>query len=187
MTPQSTKPDLPSDRIARSILVLRGHKVLLDADLAALYGVTTKCLNEQVRRNLYRFPDDFMFQLNGKEIEASRSQIATLKPARGKNLKYRPLAVTEHATIMAASVLNSPSAVEMSVYVVRAFVRLREIFVSNQGLAKRLDQLLASIQRKLATHDESIGAIISAIRELMIDPPAKRRGIGFTANLGDQT
>ena len=88
---------------------------------------------------------------------------------------------------MAASVLNSPSAVEMSVYVVRAFVRLREMLASNQELAKRMDQLEASIQRKLATHDESIGAIISAVRELMTDPPAKRRGIGFTANLDDKT
>ena len=119
-----------------------------------------------------------MFQPTAEEIEASRSQIATLKPTRGKNLKYRPLAFTEHGAIMAASVLNSPSAVAMSVYVVRAFVRLRETIASNQELAKRLDQLEASIQRKLAMQDESIATIISPIRQLMAHPPENRRGFG---------
>jgi SpoVK/Ycf46/Vps4 family AAA+-type ATPase len=128
-----------------------------------------------------------MFQLTAEEIEASRSQIATLKPARGKNLKYPPLAFTEHGAIMAASVLSSPGAVAMSVYVVRAFARLRETLAWNQELAKRLDQLEATTQRKLATRDKSIAAIISAIRELMAHPPVKRRGIGFTADLAAKT
>lgn len=180
---KSTQPVLPTERIVLSILVFRGHKIILDTELAALYGVTSKRLNEQVRRNLFRFPGDFMFQLDSEETKALRSQNATLKPKRGTHRKYRPLAFTEHGAIMAASVLNSPGAVAMSVYVVRAFIRLRELLASNQELAKRLDQLEISIQQKLATHDESIAAIISAIRELMAQPPVNQRGIGFTADL----
>ena len=184
MAPTKKRGALPPiDGITRSIVVLRGHKMLLDTDLAALYGVTTKRLNEQVRRNAHRFPSDFMFQLSASEAAALRSQNATLEPGRGKHRKYRPIAFTEHGAIMAASVLNSQSAVEMSVYVVRAFVRLRELLASNQELAKRLDQIEASIRRKLTTHDASIAAIISAIRELMSAPPERRRGIGFTADL----
>jgi hypothetical protein len=105
---------------------VRGHKVLLDADLAALYGVTTKRFNEQVRRNATRFPEDFMFRLSAEEWDSLRSQLATLKTGRGQHRKYLPLAFTEHGAIMAATILNSPRATEVSVYVVRAFVRLRE-------------------------------------------------------------
>lgn len=113
------------ERIAQSILVLRGHRVLLDADLAALYGVKTKRLNEQVRRNLDRFPEDFMFQLTDEEQAALRSQFATSKASRGGR-RYLPYVFTEHGAIMAASVLNTPRAVEMSIYVVRTFVKLRD-------------------------------------------------------------
>ena len=169
--------------VSRAIVVLRGRKVLLDAELAALYGVTTKRLNEQVRRNRERFPTDFMFQLTAQEGAALRSQVATLKSGRGQHRKYRPYAFTEHGAIMAASVLNSPRAVEMSVYVVRAFVQLREILASNHELAKRLDQLEARIQKKFTAHDDAIRAILSAIRELMNPPAPERRGIGFTADL----
>jgi ATP-dependent Clp protease ATP-binding subunit ClpA len=172
------------DEISRSIRVLRGQRVLLDAELAALYGVTTKRLNEQVRRNLNRFPADFMFQLTTEEALASRSQIATLKIGRGQNIKYRPYAFTEHGAIQAANVLNSPRAVEMSVYVVRAFVQLRELFASNAELARRLDELEARIEKKLVGHDQAIAAMLSAIRQLMSSPQPKRRGIGFTADIG---
>ena len=167
--------------------MLRGRKVLLDAELAALYGVTTKRLNEQVRRNRERFPTDFMFELTAQEAAALRSQFATLKSGRGQHRKYLPYAFTEHGAIMAASVLNSPCALEMSVYVVRAFVQLREILASNHELAKRLDQLEAGIQKKLTAHDDAIAAILSAIRELMNPPAPSRRPIGFTADLEDKS
>jgi ORF6N domain len=171
---------VPVERIARSILVVRGHKVLLDEDLAALYGVQTRRLNEQVRRNLERFPEDFMFQLTDAEYAALISQIATSKPGRGGRRKL-PLAFTEHGAIMAASVLNTARAIEVSVYVVRAFVKLRELLVSHKELAKRLDELEARIEQRLTTHDQAIAGILEAIRELMRPPETKKRPIGFVA------
>ena len=176
---QRSLPVPPVRDIARTILILRGHRVLLDEDLAALYGVTTKRLNEQVRRNASRFPADFMFQLTAEEQDSLRSQFATLKSGRGQHRKYLPYAFTEHGAIMAASILNSPRAVEVSVYVVRAFVRLRELLASNRELARRFAQLEARLDK----HDEAIAAILSAIRELMNPPASKHRGIGFTADL----
>jgi hypothetical protein len=178
---------VPVEDITRAILILRGHRVLLDGELAALYGVETRALNQAVKRNTERFPEDFRFQLTPAEAAASRSQSVTLKPGRGQNIKFLPYAFTEHGAIMAATVLNSPRAVEMSIYVVRAFVQLRELLSSNKELAKRLDQLEARIERKLATHDEAIAALLSAIRELMNPPAANRRGIGFTANLEEKS
>lgn len=172
-----------TQHIARDILVLRGQRVIIDSDLAALYGVTTKRFNEQVRRNRERFPEDFMFQLTTQEAAALRSQFATLKTGRGQHRKYLPYAFTEHGAIMAASVLNSPRAVEMSVYVVRAFVRLREMLASNRELARQFAQLEARLDKKLADHDEAIAAILSAIRQLMNPPSPGRRPIGFTADL----
>lgn len=184
----SSKALVPTEDITRAILVLRGHRVLLDAELAALYGVTTKRFNEQVRRSAKRFPADFMFQLNAQEAAALRSQIATSNaPPQGRGgRRYLPYAFTEHGAIMAATILNSPRAVEMSIYVVRAFVQLRELISSNKDLARRLDQLEARIEKKLATHDDAIAAMLSAIRQLMNPPPPKRRPIGFTANLGEK-
>ena len=162
---------------------MRGQRVLLDAELAVLYGVTTKRFNEQVRRNRERFPEDFMFQLIPEELTSLRSQFATLKEGRGQHRKYLPYAFTEHGAIMAATILNSPRAVEMSVYVVRAFVQLRELLSSNRELARRFAQLETRLDKKLTEHDRAIGAILSAIRELMNPPPPKRRPIGFTADL----
>lgn len=170
---------MPIEHIAQSILILRGHRVLLDGDLAALYGVTTKRLNQQVRRNLGRFPSDFMFQLNADETEALRLQFATLKMRRGQHRKYLPFAFTEHGAIMAATILNSSRAVEMSIYVVRAFIQLRELLTSNKELAKKLDELETRIARKLASHDEAIAGILRALRELMAPPETKKRSIGF--------
>lgn len=177
---------VPVQDITRAILVLRGHKVLLDAELAALYGVTTKRLNEQVKRNADRFPEDFMFQLTPAEGAALRSQNATLKPGRGQHRKYAPYAFTEHGAIMAATVLNSSRAVEMSIYVVRAFVQLRELLGSSRELAQRFAQLEARLDKKLTEHDAAIAAILSAIRELMNPPAPKRRSIGFTADLKEK-
>jgi hypothetical protein len=173
----------PAQDITRAILVLRRQRVLLDAELAALYGVTTKRFNEQVRRNRERFPDDFMFQLTAEESDSLRSQFATLKSGRGQHRKYLPYAFTEHGAIMAASILNSPRAIEMNVFVVRAFVKLRELLSSNRELARRFEQLEARLDKRLTEHDVSIAAILSAIRELMNPPAPKRRAIGFTADL----
>lgn len=170
------------EHITRTILLLRGQRVILDAELAALYGVTTKRLNEQVKRNAARFPEDFLFQLTAEEAAVLRSQFATSKAPRkdGRGgARYRPFAFTEHGAIMAATILNSPRAVETSLYVVRAFVQLRELLASNAELARKL----AELERKLKGHDEAITAILSAIRELMNPPAPKRRGIGFTADL----
>jgi hypothetical protein len=170
------------EQISRSILILRGQRVILDRELAAIYGSTTKRLNEQIKRNRDRFPEDFMFQLTA-EAERSRSQIATLKSGRGQNIKYRPYAFTEHGAIQAANVLNSARAIAMGVYVVRAFVQLRELLASNTALARKLNEL----EGKLKNHDETITAILSAIRELMNPPPPKRRPIGFTADLTEKS
>jgi hypothetical protein len=171
------------ENIAQSIILVRSHRVLLDSDLADLYGVPTKRLNEQVRRNQARFPSDFMFYLTNHEIASLRSQIATLKTGRGMHTKYRPCVFTEHGAIMAAMVLNSPRAVEMSVYIVRAFVRLREVLASNAELSRRLDELEARLTQKLDTHDQAITGILNMLRTLM-NPP-QTRAIGFTTDIKD--
>jgi hypothetical protein len=174
---------VPAQDIPRAILVLRGQRVLLDAELASLYGVTTKRLNEQVKRNIERFPEDFMFRLTAAETESlNRSQIAT-GSQKHRDPRFPPYAFTEHGAIMAASILNSPRAIEMSVYVVRAFVQLREMLTSNKELAQKLREL----EHKLKHHDEAIAAILSAIRELMAPPATKRRPIGFTADLSKKS
>lgn len=178
--------------LAARILVLRGQRVMLDADLAALYGVTTKRFNEAVRRNLVRFPEDFMFALNNIEWAGLRSQFATLDepPAagRGRFRKYLPLAFTEHGALMAASLLNSARAIEVSVYVVRAFVRLRELAAVHGDLAKRLSDLedrttaLASEQSNLSRETrEQLQAVFDALRALKTPPDPPRRPIGFIA------
>jgi UDP-N-acetylmuramate-alanine ligase len=183
---KSSKTSVPIESITRSILILRGQRVILDSELAAIYGVTTGRLNEAVKRNAKRFPEDFMFQLSREEAERSRSQIATLNSRRGYNIKYLPHAFTEHGAIQAANVLNSARAVEMGLYVVRAFVQLRELLASNKELARRFEQLEARLDKKLADHDDAIAAILSAIRQLMNPPRPKSRGIGFTADLSEK-
>lgn len=177
---------VPIEDITRSILILRGQRVILDSDLAAIYGVTTGRLNEAVKRNIERFPPDFMLRLSAAEYAALISQTAISKPGRGGRRKL-PWAFTEHGAIQAANVLNSPLAVRMGVYVVRAFVQLRDLLTSNKELARRVDELEARLEKKLTTHDEAIAAILSAIRQLMSSPQPERRGIGFTADLGGKT
>jgi hypothetical protein len=172
--------------ISRSIFFLRGRRVILDSDLAGIYGVTTGRFNEAVKRNIKRFPEDFMLRLSAAEYAALISQSATSKPRRGGRRKL-PWAFTEHGAIQAANVLNSPRAIAMGVYVVRAFVQLRELLASNKDLARRLDQLEARLDKKLATHDDAIAAILSAIRELVNPLAPKRRGIGFTANIEEKS
>ena len=188
-TTSSKKPSaalVAIEAIASRILILRGQRTILDADLAALYGVTTKRLNEQVKRNRARFPEDFMFRLTSTELQdLNRSQFAT-GSQRHRDPRFTPYAFTEHGAIMAAMVLNSPRATEVSVYVVRAFVQLRDTLLAHKELARRLDQLEARIERKLSTHDQAIAGILDAIRKLMAPPPPapelKRRRIGFVHN-----
>lgn len=178
MATRNTALPLPVEHIAQSILLIRGHKIILDAELAALYGVTTKRLNEQVRRNLDRFPQDFMFQLTDQELAHLRSQFAT---SSWGGRRYAPYAFTEHGAIMAAAILNSPRAIEVSVYVVRAFVQLRELLTANTALASKLEELERRIEHKLASHDQAITGILNAIRQLMNPPDPKRRPIGFVS------
>jgi hypothetical protein len=156
------------------ILLLRQQRVILDKDLAELYGVPVKRLNEQIKRNRERFPPDFMFRLNAKEMEFLRSHFATSKSGRGGR-RFLPYAFTEHGAIMAATVLNSPRAVEMSVFVVRAFVKLRELLASNRKLAAKIDEL----DRRLEGHDATIQELMEAIKELMAPEEGHRRKIGF--------
>jgi hypothetical protein len=170
---------VPIDVIATRIGFIRGQRVLLDADLAALYEVTTKRLNEQVRRNAAKFPADFMFQLTAEEWDALRSQFATLKPGRGQHRKYLPYVFTEHGALMAANVLNSARATDVAIFVVRAFVQLRDLLASNKELARQLRELEARLERKLMTHDQAIAGILDAIRQLMNPPEPKKRPIGF--------
>jgi phage regulator Rha-like protein len=170
-----TKEIVPVERIANQILLIRSQKVILDTDLAELYGVPTKVLNQAIKRNIDRFPEDFMFQLNQKEFNNLRSQIVTSKYRGGR--RYLPYVFTEHGAIMVASVLNSPKAVEVSILVVRAFVKLREILSTHKELALKLDQL----ERKIAIHDDTIQSLITAIRELMEPPEPRKRAIGFHA------
>ena len=169
-------------RVESKILVLRARKVILDSDLAELYGVEVKRLNEQVKRNADRFPSDFMFRVTAKDL---RSQIATSnareqeKQRRGGTgrggRRYRPFAFTEHGAIMAATVLNSKKAVKMSIFVVRAFVRMREALATNQKIVAKLKDL----EKRVGDHDGDIQEIVAAIRELMKPPAAPGRKIGF--------
>lgn len=162
-------------QIVQSIVWLRGHKVLLDADLATLYGVETRVLVQAVKRNLDRFPEDFMFQLSTEEMEILRSQFVISTAGRGGR-RYAPYAFTEQGVAMISSVLNSPQAIAVNIEIMRAFVRLREMLVSNKELAKKLEEL----ERKLQTHDQAITGILNAIRELMRPPePPPKRQIGF--------
>ena len=165
---------LATERIAERILLIRCKKVMLDADLAEFYGVETRRLNEQMKRNIGRFPQDFCFQLTRDEYAALRSQFAISKGRGGR--RYMPYVFTEHGALMAATVLNTPLAVDVSLHVVRAFVRLREVLAENQQLAAKLREL----EHHVGTHDAAIADIVEAIRRLMASPsPKEKRPIGF--------
>lgn len=172
---QESKSLLPVEQVQGKILLLRGEKVLLDSDLAALYGVTTKRLNEQVKRNEERFPTDFMFQLTKEEFTNLKSHFATSSSGWGGRRKP-PYVFTEHGAIMAASVLNSRQAVQASIFVVRAFVKLRQMLAPYKDLATKLDRL----EKKLQTHDKQIIAVVEAIKLLMPPPEEKpKEPFGF--------
>jgi phage regulator Rha-like protein len=170
---------IAEERIEKAILLIRGHKVLLDRDLADLYEVETKNLNKAVKRNLTRFPNDFMFQLTAEEQAALRFQSGTLKTGRGQHRKYRPYAFTEQGVAMLSSVLNSTRAIEVNIAIMRAFVRLREILSTHKDLAAKLEKM----EKKLGEHDENFRVVFEAIRQLMAAPPpaGKKRRIGFSA------
>jgi hypothetical protein len=172
------------DKIGTRIRTIRGKKVILDFDLAEIYGVPTKALNQAVKRNLTRFPDDFIFQLTKGEAELelrSRSQFVTLK--RGMNVKYLPYAFTENGAIMAANVLNSPEAVRMSVFVVRAFVQMRDLLGGTKELAKQLAALEKKLTARLDGHEIAIVNVLRRVMEILDPPPPPPeppgRRIGF--------
>ncbi|MDO9529331.1 MAG: ORF6N domain-containing protein [Syntrophales bacterium] len=164
---------VPTELIVNKIAFLRSEKVLLDYDLAKLYGVETKVLKQAVRRNIKRFPDDFMFELTKEENRSLRSQNVTLK--RGQHSKYSPFAFTEQGVAMLSSVLNSERAIEVNIAIMRAFVQLRKMIASNNKLAQKL----AELEQHLESHDEQIQAIFEAIRQLMTPPAKPRKKIGF--------
>lgn len=165
---------IPVESIAQSILVLRGRRVILDADLARLYGVTTTRLNEQVRRNQERFPEDFAFQLALSEFQDLKSQFARSSGTHGGRRKA-PIAFTEHGALMATTVLKTPRAVEVSLYVVRAFIRLRELLSTHTELSQKV----AELEGRLDTHDEEIALLMQAIQQLLSPPPTPERKLGF--------
>jgi len=160
------------ERIEQTILVIRRHRVMLDTDLANLYGVPTRTLNQAVKRNSARFPNDFMFQLTAEEAAVLRSQIVTSKHRGGR--QYRPYAFTEQGVAMLSSVLHSARAIQVNIAIMRAFVQLREMIGSNKGLARRLNEL----EKK---YDSQFRVVFEAIRELMAEPEPKVRRIGFKA------
>lgn len=166
----------PESRILKSIFIIRGEKVILDADLAALYGVETRRLNEQVRRNIDKFPEDFMFQLTLEEFGNLKSQIATSSSNWGGRRKP-PLVFTEHGALQAANVMNSAQANKMSVYIIRAFIRLREMALTNEKLARKIYQL----ENRVSDHDEILIELVQEIRKLIEAPKPKKRkkSIGF--------
>lgn len=177
MTPRETFPILGPEEIAQRIFVLRGQRVMLDADLARIYGVSTGRLNEQVKRNARRFPEDFVFQLTreeAREVARLRSQNATLK--KGLHIKHLPYAFAEHGAIQAANVLSSDAAIEMGVHVVRAFVRLRQWLGTQKAFAAKLDEL----EIRIGGHDEQLASVIEALRQLTASPdPDHDRKVGF--------
>lgn len=163
---------VPQESIEGRILVLRGKRIMLDRDLAEIYGVTTGRLNEQVKRNRGRFPEDFMFQLNKEEFDVLRSQIAIFKMGRGQHRKYLPFAFTEHGAVMLASILNSPVAVSASIQVVRAFVQLREMLSEHANLRRKI----ADMERK---YDSQFRVVFDAIRQLLESPQKPKKRIRF--------
>ncbi len=162
---------VPVERVEKAILLIRDEKVMLDRDLAALYDIPTKVLKQAVRRNIDRFPDDFMFVLDKGEFKAWRSQFVTSKSDQ-KGLRYPPMAFTEQGVAMLSSVLNSQRAVQVNIAVMRTFVRLRRMLMSNAELACKLEQL----ERK---YDRQFGVVFDAIRQLMTPPEPQRKQIGF--------
>jgi len=162
---------LSIDDLGRLIYEIRGQRVMLDSDLALIYGIETKALNRAVKRNRDRFPKDFVFQLTRQESELLRRQFGTLKSGRGQHRKYLPYVFTEHGAIMAANVLNSARAVQMSVFVVRAFLKMRALLGDKRDLAQKLASLEKELKKRLDVHEAVIVTILQRVMDI-IDPPA---------------
>ena len=175
ITTASILPVITPIAVEQHIFLIRGHKVLLDAGLAALYDVPTKALVQAIKRNPERFPDDFMFQLSHEEFARLRSQTVTSNASRRGGRRTAPYAFTEQGIAMLSTVLRSPRAIAVNIEIMRACVRLRQILASNKAFAQKLDLL----EKKLATHDQAITGLVNAIRQLTTLPITKRRGIGF--------
>ena len=182
--PGKSKSLVPIEQIDGMIHTLRGARVILDSDLAKIYGVPTFRFNEAIKRNRHRFPPDFMFQLTTEEAAALRSQIAILKKGRGQHRKYRPYAFTEHGALQAANVLRSPRAVQMSVFVIRAFVRMRQTLLGTRELAKKLAALEKKLTSRLDVHEAAIIEVLQELMQILNPPPAlpepTKPRIGFT-------
>lgn len=173
---------LIDETVISKIYFIRSKKVMLDRDLAEMYGVETKRLNEQVRRNLKRFPPDFMFQLTEEESDSLRSQIATLEKGKGKHTKYLPYVFTEQGVAMLSSVLNSETAIEVNIQIIRIFTRMREILLTHKDVLIKLEQLEKNmvIQNEITKkHENEIQAIFRALKQLLNPEPQPRKRIGF--------
>jgi phage regulator Rha-like protein len=174
-----TKPEkqititLFEEKVINKIYIIRGQKVMLDRDLAEMYGVETKVLNQAVKRNMDRFPKDFMFKLTKSEAEVSRSQIVTLK--RGQNVKYLPFAFTEQGVAMLSSVLNSPIAIQVNIQIIRVFTKMKEILLTNKDILLKLERM----ERDVKENKKDIAMIFSALKQLLDPPQPKRKLIGF--------
>jgi hypothetical protein len=167
---------IPVERIEKAIFLIRGHKVMLDADLAELYGVKTKALKQAVRRNIERFPKDFMFELNHEEHSNLRSQFVTSSFAQWGGTRYKPMAFTEQGVAMLSSILRTKRAIQVNIAIMRVFVRLREMMATHKELAFKL------VEERLEGHDEQIQSIFEAIRQLMTPMDSPRKKIGFGVN-----
>jgi hypothetical protein len=177
---KSSESTLAVEALDNSIHLIRGHRVMLDADLAALYGVQTKVFVQAVKRNLARFPTDFMFQLTAEEWANLRSQFVTSSSGHGGR-RTIPYAFTEQGVAMLSTVLSSERAIAVNIEIMRAFVRLRNVLTSNKELAKRFAELEQRLERRLDSHDQAIAGILDAIRQLMTPPPiSPKRRIGFS-------
>lgn len=166
---------LPDEAVISKIYLIRGQKVMLDKDLAEMYGVETKVLNQAVKRNAERFPEDFMFQLSNEEWISLRSQIVTLESGRGKYPKYLPFAFTEQGVAMLSSVLNSPVAIQVNIQIIRIFTKMREMLLTNKDILLKLEIL----ERDVKENKEDIAMIFKALKQLLNPPKEKRRMIGF--------
>ncbi len=172
-----SKGEISTEVVAAKILLIRGRRAMLDKDLAELYGVATKVLNQAVKRNIKRFPADFMFQLSWEEVESLRSQIVTLNvktigvSKRGKHIKYLPYVFTEQGVAMLSTVLNSERAIQVNIAIMRAFVKLRELLLTHKELAEKLEEL----EHKYQLHETDIQVIFEAIKKLLEPPPEPPR------------
>jgi hypothetical protein len=172
---------IPDELVINKIYIIRGHKVMLDRDLAELYQVETRTLNQAVRRNIDRFPEDFMFQLTEEEWQSLRSQFVILKTGRGQHSKFLPFAFTEQGVAMLSSVLNSETAIRVNIQIIRVFTRMRQMLLTHKDILLQLEK----VERKLTGHDEDIQLIFKYLKQLLNPPQQPRKRIGFKTSNQD--